>query len=81
MVHVIFYNLLRSKYGVHEMKLATGSIHDLIDQIIDKDARIERRDLESAVVFYRGHPIHFHAFDRLIDDETEIIFTHFVGGG
>jgi hypothetical protein len=38
-------------------------------------------DFETAVVFLYGKPIHHKNFDKVIQDNEEIIITHFVGGG
>lgn len=81
MVKVIFYNLLRSKYNVKEMLVESGSINKIIKQILKKHPKMKQSDYVTAVVFYKGTPIHHHQFNQVIDDETEIIITHFVGGG
>jgi hypothetical protein len=81
MVHVTFYNLLRSKYRITELVVTPGTIHEIIQQIIDLYPNIKQSDLHSAIVFYQSKPIHYHQFHRTIDDHSSIIFTHFVGGG
>jgi len=81
MVHIIFYNLLRSKYKVHGIKVPAGSINQMIDKVLSEIPAMKRSDFESSVVFYKGKPIHKHQFDTIIEDEEEIIITHFVGGG
>lgn len=81
MVKVVFYNLLRSKYHIKEMHVQPGSISSIIEQILESNALMEKRDFETAVVFYRGTPIHHRQFYRVIDEGEEIIITHFVGGG
>jgi molybdopterin converting factor small subunit len=81
MVKVIFYNLLRSKYGINEMLVQPGSITEIIKEIIDLYPQMKLKDFETSVVFHHGVPIHFRGFDKLIKSNEEIIFTHFVGGG
>lgn len=81
MIHVTFYNLLRSKYRIQEFDVHEGTIHEIIDQIISIYPQIKRSELESAVVFYQSKPYHIHRFHTAIKDQSSIIFTHFVGGG
>jgi hypothetical protein len=81
MVNVIFYNLLRSKYNVKEIKVKAGTIHNIVEYILLTHPEINRSDFESSVVFHKGKPIHLRGFDKKIEDDEEIIFTHFVGGG
>ncbi len=81
MVKVIFYNLLRSKYGINEILVKDGSISQIIDEIVSRHSNIIRNDFETSIVFYHGKPIHYHNFSTVIDDNEEIIITHFVGGG
>ncbi|XMB72913.1 hypothetical protein RJI07_03140 [Mycoplasmatota bacterium WC30] len=81
MVKVIFYNLLRSKYGISELFVNAGSIDEIINQILQQHQKMVLKDFESVVVFHNGISIHHKQFDRLISDKEEIIFTHFVGGG
>ncbi len=81
MVKVIFYNLLRSKYRISEMSVKEGSINEIIKEILSVHPEIKVEELETAVVFYKGKPIHKHRFDTIILDNEEIIITHFVGGG
>jgi len=81
MVKVIFYNLLRSKYRVKEEWVDAGSIHSILNQILSKYPNMSRSDFEHCVVFYQGRPIHPSGFQTDIADGTNIIITHFVGGG
>lgn len=81
MVKVIFYNLLRSKYGITELSVTAGSITEIIGQILRDHPKIHAKDFETAVVFHKGKPYHFSQFRHMISDEDEIIITHFVGGG
>lgn len=81
MVKVIFYNLLRSKYNVKEMFVKPGSIRNIIEEILDKNERMSISDFKTCVVFYKGVPNHFLGFQKVIEDNDEIIITHFVGGG
>ncbi len=81
MVTVTFYNLLRSKYNLQDFEVQAGSINDIISEIITTYPNIDQKDFHSSVVFYYGKPLHFRSFDRKIEDDERIIFTHFVGGG
>lgn len=81
MVKVIFYNLLRSKYNVKEIIVEPDTIHNIVNYILQIYPEMNRSDFESSVLFHKGKPIHFRGFDKRIEDEEEIIFTHFVGGG
>ena len=81
MVKVIFYNLIRSKYNVKEMMVKSGTINEIIDQILKEHPNMSKSDFETCVVFYKGKPIHLRGFHQAINDKEEIIITHFVGGG
>ena len=81
MVKVIFYNLLRSKYNIEEMMVESGSLHHIIKQILDKNPNMKISDFKTCVVFHKGNPIHYLGFHKIIDEQEEIIITHFVGGG
>ena len=81
MVRVVLYNLLRSKYSIDKIGVSTATINEIIDEIINPYQQIKRNDFESAIVFHKRNIIHYHAFDKKIADEEEIIITHFVGGG
>lgn len=81
MVKVIFYNLLRSKYKLKEIDVSSDTITNIILEIIKSHNEIDINDFNSAVVFYKGKPIHKYGFDTVIDDGEHIIITHFVGGG
>lgn len=81
MVKVIFYNLLRSKYDVKEMMVESGSINDIIKEILSVHKKMSKSDFETCVVFHKGSPIHQRGFHKVINDREEIIITHFVGGG
>jgi sulfur carrier protein ThiS len=81
MVKVIFYNLLRSKYNINDMAVESGTISEIIDQILDRKKEMKDTDFETAVVFYNGEAIHKNGFNQVINDDEQIIITHFVGGG
>jgi molybdopterin converting factor small subunit len=81
MVKVIFYNLLRSKYNISEVEVNPGTINNIINQILNNFTNMKESDFKTAVVFYKGIPIHNSGFDTRINDRDEIIITHFVGGG
>ncbi len=81
MVKVIFYNLLRSKYGIKEEELKADTINGIIEQILAKHKEMKTSDFTTAVVFREGKPIHKSGFFQKITDGEEIIITHFVGGG
>lgn len=81
MVKVIFYNLLRSKYNVKEMFVKPGSINNIIEEIMKKNSAMNLSDFRSCIVFYKGIPHHYFGFGKQIEDNEEIIITHFVGGG
>lgn len=81
MVKVIFYNLLRSKYGVKEEDYEASSISSIIEQILKRHPEMKPSDFVTSVVFHQGKPIHNSGFFQKIPDGEEIIITHFVGGG
>jgi len=80
-VKVIFYNLLRSKYHLEQVLVSPGTITDIFHEILVKYPQIESNDLFGAMVFDHGKAIHQEQFSRFIVDLSEIIVTHFVGGG
>jgi len=81
MVKVIFYNLLRSKYHVKEMLVEPGTIHHIISQVLEAHTEMDINDFKTCVIFNKGNPIHYRGFHKIIEDQEEIIITHFVGGG
>ncbi len=81
MIKVIFYNLLRSKYGIEEAQVNPGSVGEIITQILEQFPQMKATDFETAVVFYQGKPIHKSGFHQEIEDGSKLIITHFVGGG
>ena len=81
MVKIILYHLLRSKYRVAEVMVQPGTILNMIDEMIKKHPQMEKEDFMNAIVFHQGKPIHKKQFDREIEDNEQIIITHFVGGG
>ena len=81
MVKVIIYNLLRSKYGINEIEVQPGTITSIMDEIVERHPNIIRSDFDTCVVFVKGQPLHLRKFDTIIEDNDEIIFTNFVGGG
>ena len=81
MVKVIFYSLLRSKYHIKEETVESGTINEIIDQIIKRHPKIKKTSFRYSVVFYKGKPIHYYGFNTSIEDNEEIIFTHLVSGG
>lgn len=81
MIKVTFYSLLRNKYNIKEEFVEAGSINDIIDQILKKYPNIEKSSFRYCVVFYKGKPINYYNFDSKIEDNEDIIITHFVGGG
>ena len=82
MVKVIFLNLLRSKYDIHQIDVFPGTINDLIKQIKDIHPRILLKDFEHCVIFINSKKIiHNSKFDEIAQDGDEVVFTHFIGGG
>ncbi len=82
MVKVIFFNLLRSKYNIHQIEVMSGSIHEILSQIQVLYPKVELKDFENSVVFINSNKIvHQSKFNELVKDGDEVVFTHFVGGG
>jgi len=82
MVTVIFYNLLRSKYNIHEVKVIPGTINEILNQIKTLHPEIELDDFEHSVVFINSTRIlHPAMYNEKVQDGDEIVFTHFIGGG
>lgn len=81
MVTVVFYNLLRSKYRVNELQVHSGTIHQIIAEILDQHPEMSISDFVTSVVFVENKPIHYRKFHTSIADDSRIIITHFVGGG
>lgn len=74
-------NLLRSKYGISEISVHSGTIQEIFDQILHKFPMIKDSDLYSAMVFNREKVYDQKMFHIYVPDHEEIIITHFVGGG
>ncbi|MCK5731424.1 MAG: MoaD/ThiS family protein [Tenericutes bacterium] len=82
MVTVIFLNLLRSKYNIHQIKVNPGTINELLVQIKKIYPQIILEDFDNSVVFINSiRIIHPKMYDEVVGDGDEIVFTHFIGGG
>lgn len=82
MVNVKFFNLLRSKYNIHQVEVSNGTIYEIIKQIQVIYPEIEMDDFKYCVVFVNSNRIISHnMFDEKIRDGDELVFTHFIGGG
>lgn len=82
MVKVILLNLLRSKYGIDEIMVRSGTVQEAIDQMISLYPRIVKKELEDAVLFINQIRVtHVNRFLEELKDGDEVILTHFVGGG
>lgn len=82
MVKVIFLNLLRSKYDIHQIDVLPGTINDIIKQIQMIHPNVLLKDFEHSVIFINSNKIiHNLKFDEIVYDRDEVVFTHFIGGG
>jgi len=82
MVNVVFYNLLRSKYNIHEIEVKTGTINEILVQIKKIHPEIDLDDFKHSVVFINKNKIiHPIMYDEKVYDGDEVVFTHFIGGG
>lgn len=81
MVHIKFFNLIRSRYRIETEEVLSGTINEIIQEILTKHPEMKESDFKSCIVFYNEKPIHYNRFDTVIQDGEEIIITHFVGGG
>ena len=81
MVKVIFNNLIRSKYLIEEEYVNPGNILEIIEQILAKNPEMKLNDFKNAVFFYQGNIYHFTQSSTKIEDNQELMITHFVGGG
>lgn len=82
MVTVRFLHLLRSKYKTHTFKVEPGSVHEIIAQLKEILPEIDPKDFSQSVVFVNtDRIIHPSRFDETINDNDDVVFTHFVGGG
>lgn len=82
MVKVVFLNLLRSKYNIHEVEVKEGSIYNILDQIQEMYPEVELKDFDRSVIFVNSvRVIHKSMYNEIVHDGDEIVFTHFIGGG
>lgn len=82
MVTIKFYHLLRSKYGIHEIEVNPGTIHEILLEIKKIHPEVDLDDFKYSVVFInKTKIIHPSKFNEYINDGDEVVFTHFVGGG
>lgn len=82
MVKVVFLNLLRSKYGIEQLAVHPGSIHEILDEIKVLHPGIDEKDFAEALVFVNQVRIaHGNRFETKAKDGDEVVFTHFLGGG
>ncbi len=82
MVKVIFLNLLRSKYDIHEIVVNPGTIRDIIKQIQVIYPEVLSEDFKHSVVFVNtNRVVNQFMYDEVVNDGDELVFTHFIGGG
>lgn len=82
MVTVKFFNLLRSKYDIHEFEVLPGTINDILLQIKKMYPQVDLKDFELSVIFVNGNRVIHHAmYHKHVEDGDDVVFTHFVGGG
>lgn len=82
MVTVIFYHLLRSRYGIDEIVVEPGTLEEVIDQIIARHPDIQKTVLLEATLFVNQQKImHLKRLQTVIHAGDRLVFTHFVGGG
>lgn len=82
MVTVRFLNLLRSKYHIEQIEVKSGSIHQIIKQILKSHPDIKLEDFNHAAFFVNDVKItHLSLDQEFIADGETLIITHFVGGG
>jgi molybdopterin converting factor small subunit len=82
LVKIKFFNLLRSKYNISMLETKEGSLEDVIHEIILKHQEIDPNDLYGAVIFLNNQQImHKDRLNQKVNEDDELVFTHFVGGG
>ena len=82
MVTVTFFNLLRSKYGIHQFEVQPGTIDNILLQIKEMYPVIDLDDFKLSVVFVNDDRVfHQTMYNKVVEDGEKITFTHFVGGG
>ncbi len=82
MVKIIFFNLLRSKYNLHELDVLPGKFHDIFENLKSAYPFLDEKDFRDCVMFVNGVRItHLARFDVEVKDGDKIVLTHFLGGG
>lgn len=82
MVKIVFLNLLRSKYGLHELEVRSGKFQSIFEGLKQKYPFLEEKDFRDCVMFVNGDRItHLARFDVELKDGDRVVLTHFLGGG
>ncbi len=82
MVKVVFLNLLRSKYGISQIMMNSGTLQEIIDQLLVIHPKIDVKDFMTAVIFVNQERIDQLNWNlKTLIDGDEVVLTHFVGGG
>jgi molybdopterin converting factor small subunit len=82
LVKIKFFNLIRSKYNIFSLETKEGTLEDVIQEILLKHQQIDQNDLYGAVIFLNNKQImHKDRMNQIINEDDELVFTHFVGGG
>lgn len=82
MVKIIFLNILRSKYKLHEVDIEPGTFKEVFARLKNQYPNLEEKDFQDCVMFVNDVRItHLARFDMILKDGDRVILTHFLGGG
>ncbi len=82
MVTVKCFHLLRSKYGIEELTVKSGTVRSILDAMKQRYPSIDEADFTQAIMFINQEKVmHLDRFDECVEDGDVVIFTNFVGGG
>lgn len=82
MVRVTFYNLLRSRHNLKELKVEATTMRELVSAIQKRYPQVTSEELNQAVLFINQKKVmHLRRFDERLRDGDKVVFTNFVGGG
>lgn len=82
MVTIKFYGLIRSNHRIETMQVKPGTLREVINQIQVEHPQISDHEFLTAVVFINQTKVmHMNRLAVKVNENDEIVFTNFVGGG
>lgn len=82
MVTVTFFGLLRSNHHIQTLHLDVKDMSEIIAYLNAHYPAITKQELDAAALFINQQKImHMKRFKMPLNDNDEVVFTTYVGGG